>query len=218
MINWSKIDTVLLDMDGTLLDLRFDNYFWQTLVPKHYADREGVSLDQAIKLLTPIFKKEEGKLNWYCLDFWSEKLSINIIELKHQAKMSIAVLPYTRDFLMAVRNSNIRCVLVTNAHMDSLTLKMQETGLIEFFDATICAHDIGYPKEHQLFWHGVQQLEGFMQDRTLFVDDSLSILKSAEKFGIAQLVAITNPDSMQELRQIDDFLAVEHLGKLLPIK
>ena len=218
MINWSKIDTVLLDMDGTLLDLRFDNYFWQTLVPKYYAEREGVSLDQAVKSLAPIFKEEEGKLNWYCLDFWSEKLSINIIELKHQAKAAIKVLPYTREFLMALKQADIRCVLVTNAHMDSLTLKMQETGLIEFFDATICAHDIGYPKEHQLFWQGIQQLEGFMVERTLFVDDSLSILKSAETFGLTQLVAIACPDSTQASRQVDDFLAVEHLGELLPIK
>ncbi|MDH3916294.1 MAG: haloacid dehalogenase, partial [Chromatiales bacterium] len=34
--DWSTVDTVLLDMDGTLLDLRFDNYFWQELVPSRY--------------------------------------------------------------------------------------------------------------------------------------------------------------------------------------
>lgn len=33
-IAWQEVDTVLLDMDGTLTDLAFDNYFWQTLVPE----------------------------------------------------------------------------------------------------------------------------------------------------------------------------------------
>ena len=41
MINWKNIDTVLLDMDGTLLDLHFDNHFWQTFVPLRYAQQHA---------------------------------------------------------------------------------------------------------------------------------------------------------------------------------
>ncbi|HBT55971.1 MAG TPA: haloacid dehalogenase, partial [Pseudomonas sp.] len=33
MLNWNAIDTVLLDMDGTLLDLHFDNHFWLEHMP-----------------------------------------------------------------------------------------------------------------------------------------------------------------------------------------
>ena len=33
MLNWSKIDTVLLDMDGTLLDLHYDSHFWLNVIP-----------------------------------------------------------------------------------------------------------------------------------------------------------------------------------------
>lgn len=217
MINWSKIETILLDMDGTLLDLRFDNYFWKTIVPTVYADKNGLLLTDAMKYLAPIFQAQEGQLNWYCLDYWSDVLSINIAELKHQTKEHIQVLPHTRDFLMAVNSSGIRCVLVTNAHSDSLTLKLQETGLVEFFDAVVCAHDIGYPKEHPLFWVGFQKLEQFGLDSTLFVDDSLSVLRSAERFGLTHLVAVTCPDSSEKPRQVTDFHVVEHVGALLPI-
>ena len=31
-IDWTQLDTILLDMDGTLLDLEFDNHFWGTVV------------------------------------------------------------------------------------------------------------------------------------------------------------------------------------------
>ncbi|PCH84749.1 MAG: HAD family hydrolase [Piscirickettsiaceae bacterium] len=218
MINWSKIETVLLDMDGTLLDLRFDNHFWLFIMPSHYAEKNGMSLMEAIDYLTPIFKAQEGQLNWYCLDYWSHVLSINIAELKRQAKQRIQVLPHTRDFLMAIQSSGIRCVLVTNAHSDSLTLKLQETGLVEFFDAIVCAHDVGYPKEHPLFWTGLQQLERFSLDKTLFVDDSLSVLRSAEEFGLTHLVAVTCPDSSEKPRIVTDFYGVENLGNLLPIR
>lgn len=42
MIDWSAIDTVLLDMDGTLLDLHFDNHFWQHHLPLRFAERHGL--------------------------------------------------------------------------------------------------------------------------------------------------------------------------------
>ena len=38
MINWPQIDTVFLDMDGTLLDLHFDNHFWREHMPRRYAE------------------------------------------------------------------------------------------------------------------------------------------------------------------------------------
>lgn len=41
-IDWQAVDTVLLDMDGTLLDLAFDNYFWQKLVPETYGEQQDL--------------------------------------------------------------------------------------------------------------------------------------------------------------------------------
>ena len=217
MINWPKINTILLDMDGTLLDLKFDNYFWRVLVPEAYAKKEGVSVAEAVDYLNPIFRSQEGLLNWYCLDYWSDALSINIIELKQQAQEHIQVLPYTIEFLQAIKEANIRCVLVTNAHADSLSLKMQRTGLLSYFDLVVCAHDIGHPKEHQSFWKKFHALEEFDVNSTLFVDDSLSVLRSAANFGITELVAITWPDSSEKPRRVDEFKTVKHLAELLPI-
>jgi putative hydrolase of the HAD superfamily len=216
MINWSKIETVLLDMDGTLLDLRFDNYFWQTVVPKFYADKEAISLAEAVNFLTPIFKSQEGLLNWYCLDYWSETLGIDIAKLKVDTQEHIKELPQARAFLSAVQVSGKRCVLVTNAHADSLSIKMQKTGLVEFFDAIVSAHDVGYPKEQQDFWHKFHKLEQFEKSTTVLVDDSLSVLQAADTFGVKYLVAITKPDSTEPPRIVHDFTAVEDLSQIEP--
>ncbi len=216
MIDWSEIETVLLDMDGTLLDLKFDNYFWQTAVPKHYAAKENIPLDQALAHLTPIFRSQEGLLNWYCLDYWSAELGIDVAKLKVDAQDYIRELPDTRDFLAAVKKTEKRCVLVTNAHVGSLSIKMQKTGLVEFFDSIVSAHDFGYPKEQQRFWQAFHRLEQFDKSKTVMVDDSLSVLKAADLFGIKHIVAITQPDSSKPPRAIRDFTAVKSLGEIRP--
>ena len=41
LLPWSGIDTILLDMDGTLLDLHYDNHFWQVYVPEKFAEKPG---------------------------------------------------------------------------------------------------------------------------------------------------------------------------------
>ena len=48
MLPWSEIDTVMFDMDGTLLDLHFDNFFWLKVVPEHFSKHHGVSEEQAL--------------------------------------------------------------------------------------------------------------------------------------------------------------------------
>jgi hypothetical protein len=61
-------------MDGTLLDLRFDNFFWQELIPSRYAALHGLPHEEAVAVLTPRFEAARGTLEWYCLDHWSREL------------------------------------------------------------------------------------------------------------------------------------------------
>ena len=51
-LDWHTIDTVLLDMDGTLLDLYYDNHFWREHVPMRFAEKQKISLDQAKQLIS----------------------------------------------------------------------------------------------------------------------------------------------------------------------
>lgn len=216
MLEWSLIDTVLLDMDGTLLDLNFDNHFWQEFVPQRFAALHGLSLDDAKRELQPRFKAMEGRLEWYCLDYWSRELSLDIAGLKLEVAGLIAVHPHVTEFLEAVRNSGRRLLLVTNAHRDSLDLKMEKTCLQAFFDAIISSHDFGLAKEQSGFWQILQERHVFEKSRCLLVDDSLSVLRSARAFGIAHLVSISQPDSRAPKRDITEFPAIVDFRALMP--
>ncbi|MDD2760626.1 MAG: GMP/IMP nucleotidase [Methylomonas sp.] len=217
MLNWSAIDTVLLDMDGTLLDLNFDNHFWQEFVPLRFAELHDLSLDEAKLQLKPRFKAMEGRLEWYCLDYWSGELQLNVAGLKQELAGLIAVHPYVTEFLDAVRASGRRLLLVTNAHRDSLSLKMEKTCLHQFFDDIVSSHDYGLAKEQQGFWQILQDRHVFNKCSTLLVDDSLAVLRSAQVFGVAHLISISKPDSRAPVRLIQEFPAAEDFRALMPV-
>ncbi len=217
MVNWSQINTVLLDMDGTLLDLHFDNHFWLEHVPLRFAEKNQISIEAAKDEVYRRCKAVEGQLEWYCIDHWSQEFDLNIVQLKEEVHHLIAEHPYVREFLDLVRCSGRRVVLVTNAHSKSLDLKMRETELGAFLDATYCSHDFGLPKEQPDFWSKLQQQEPFDPETTLLVDDSLAVLRSARQFGIRYLRAVHKPDTRQPDKDVEEFEAIRHFQEFLPI-
>jgi len=216
MIDWNQIDLLLLDMDGTLLDLHFDNHFWLEHVPRRYAEARGIPLAQAREQLLARYQSIEGTLQWYCLDHWSRELGLDIALLKREVEHLIAVHPHVVAFLDAVRALGKRVVLVTNAHQKSLALKMERTRLGGHLDRVISAHQLGLPKEDPAFWERLQQTEPFSCSRTLFVDDSAAVLESARVYGIRWLLRVLRPDTRGPLREAEGFPAIRDFSEVMP--
>ncbi len=214
---WPSIDTVLLDMDGTLLDLHFDNHFWLHHVPEQIARREGTDPAAALEWLRGEYQKVTGKLEWYCVDHWSRELSLPIAELKEEVSHHIRPLPHAFDFLRAVGAAGKRRVLVTNAHTKSVALKLRRTGLGALLDEIVVSHDLGAPKEDPRFWARLRGVLLYDPARALLVDDSLPVLRAAQEAGIGFVVAVTRPDTHQPEREVPDFPAVRTLAVLLPL-
>ena len=212
---WSEIDTVLLDMDGTLLDLHFDNHFWLEVLPQRYAELHGISRTMAVMELAPLFNEHEGKLTWYCLDFWTRELELPIREMKREIADLIALRPAADEFLAALRDAGKRVVLITNAHRDSLSLKLERIELAPWFDRLISSHDYGFPKEQAQFWHSLKTDLDFDPRSALFIDDSLPVLRSARAYGIAHLLAISEPDSRRGRKNTEEFTAIDSYEDLI---
>jgi putative hydrolase of the HAD superfamily len=216
-LQWSAVHTVFLDMDGTLLDLNFDNYFWLEHVPLRYAQQNALTTEEAKAVLEHRYRAVEGTMQWYCVDYWTEQLGLDVALLKREVDHLIAVHPRVLEFLEAVRASGRRTVLVTNAHMKSLTLKMERTPLAGHLDRIICAHDLGVPKEAPDFWHRLQEVEPYAAENTLLVDDSVAVLRAARRHGIGHIVAVSNPDSTRPAREITEFPAIGSFSEIMPI-
>ncbi|AZS51786.1 GMP/IMP nucleotidase [Entomomonas moraniae] len=198
LLPWSEIETVLLDMDGTLLDLHFDNYFWLEYLPHCYCEAYKVSYSQAKALIDQECKKVQGTLNWYCLDYWTKLLGLPIIELKQDIANRIQWRKNTELFLARINEMGKQVVLITNAHPSSLALKKSKVNLDPWFDTILSAHEYGYPKESQIFWARLQQQICFNPEKTLFIDDSLSVLKSAQEYKIKFIYSVLEPDTQQK--------------------
>lgn len=214
--DWDNIDTVLLDMDGTLLDLSFDMHFWGQLIPEAYANKHGLSFAEAYRHLEPIFTGEQGNLAWYCLDYWTNALDMPIAAMKREVRNKIAERPGTQQFLSWLKAHNKTVIMATNAHRETLDIKLAEVDIEHYFDALVSSHDFGHPKEDQEFWVALINQQGFDKSRTLFVDDSFAVLGAAEKFGIGHLLCVTQPSSDHPVREVNDWPSVNYLDEALP--
>lgn len=212
---FEAIDTVLVDMDGTLLDLAFDNYFWRDLVPAVYAERTGIALEEARLDITSRYDQVTGRLAWYCLDHWSRELGLDLAELKWSHRHLIDYLPGATSFLAAVREAGKQLLIVTNAHPRAIAIKTAQTHIRERVDGIVCSHELGAPKESGEFWTVLEQRVPFDARRTLLVEDSLTVLAAARAYGIGHTFAISRPDSGQPVREIAGFPAVERIADLL---
>jgi HAD superfamily hydrolase (TIGR01509 family) len=215
VVDWDAIDTVLVDMDGTLLDLNFDNMFWREIVPRRYASLRGLSVSAAQHALAPRFEAKVGTLEWYCLDHWTRDLGMDLKMLKHEHREQIRFLPGAEDFLVRVRARGKRLCIVTNAHRDTFAVKAGRTGIDRLVDAVVCSHDFAAPKESTAFWHALNEHEPFDSTRTLLIEDSLTVLAAARAYGLQHTIAIRRPDSCLPPRTITGFLGVDGVFELV---
>ena len=206
----------MLDMDGTLLDLAFDNYMWKELIPRRYAVENGMSFEDAHELLMSKYSALQGDLDWYCLDHWCDRLKIDVVQLHHDVSHRIGYLPGALQFLRSVHEQDVRVLLVTNSHPDTLALKDAVTGLGDYFDGVHSSHDYGHAKESQRFWNALQEDVGFNRETTLFVDDSQAVLRSAREYGIVMLLTVTYPDTSEPVCGESSFRGVKGVIDMLP--
>lgn len=215
VINWDTIETVLLDMDGTLLDKHFDDYFWEHYVPESYAAQYNMDTESARQELLAKYKRQEGTLSWTDLDFWSRELGLDIPALKIKVDHLIQLHPYVVAFLKFCKGNEKKLYLVTNAHSKTLDIKLNKTAIGGYFDKIVCAEDVGVAKEDESFWGKLEKILGFERNRTMLADDTEKVLLSAKTYGFGALIFVARPSSKGPIKYSDTFPSIVYFKELM---
>ncbi len=213
--DWTQIHTVMLDMDGCLLDLIYDNHLWNDLVPIRYGQARGISAEEARRFLYGHLLGGQRDLNFYCIDFWRRRTQLDIMALHQEMAHFIIYRPGAQAFLHWLGAKEARVLLVTNAHRASLAVKDQHSGLCAEVDRTISSHDFGCVKESAPFWRRLAEAEPFDPAHTLFIDDNQDVLEAAAAFGIAHLRTVRQPDSSRPPQRDLRFPVFDHFAELM---
>ena len=216
ILDWNDVDTVFLDMDGTILDRHFDDHFWLHHVPKRWAEKSHVSIEQAQANLHAQFRSQECTLNWTDLDYWSERLGLDIPILKLELEHMIQVHPGVVEFLQFCKQHGKHLWLITNAHSKTLDIKLKKTRIGHFFDGCISAHTVGLPKEDPLFWEALQKFVSYDPKRTMLGEDSETNLGTAAQYGIQYLMYISRYSSVIQPVCSMNYHSIEYFTRLIP--
>ncbi|MFQ5543236.1 MAG: HAD-IA family hydrolase [Nitrospiria bacterium] len=215
-IPWEQIDFVLLDMDGTILDRHFDEYFWEEYLPARYAKDNRIPLSRAKKKLSAVFKEQEKTLNWTDLYYWSGRLEMDVVSLKEELQDQVRIHSGVETFLQFLLDEKKDVSLVTNAHPKTVQIKLEQTLLLPYFRTILCSSDIGMPKEEFSFWRDAAEVLGFDKKRTLFIDDTEDVLHAAHAFGVKHILQKSHASSQRYAKPSGIFKQVQSFTDLLP--
>ena len=214
-IDWSVIDTLLVDMDGTILDLHFDDYFWQTYLPEHYSKHYDGEIQGLLDFIKHNLETTGGELNWYCPIYWSELLKLDILLLKEKVKNLLSLREDAIHFLKVCRKNNKRLILVTNAHPEVIAFKNKVVPFLHYFDKVVSSHDIGVVKESLDFWDRLNKKLQLNFNRCAFIDDSYPVLLAAKKYGVKNLFCVAQPNSKKIRKNSSELPILNHFSDVI---
>lgn len=213
--DWSQIDDVLLDMDGTLLDRHFDNFFFEEGLPQRYARLHAISFEEARDRLMSMYRSVEGELAWTDLHYWTKQVGIDVVALHKELDHMIGFLPGAEEFLLHLRKLGKRVTIVTNAHEAGVSVKIAKTGLDQYVDRIVDAFEVGSLKMRPEYWPNCQRLLNFDPARSLFMDDDEGCLIAAKAFGVAHLIHSAKSSSQLPPAPLPQFLSITGFAPLM---
>lgn len=179
---------ISFDMDGTLFDEVFDRLLWDDELPRLYAERHKVSLENARKKCIAEYKKE-GKfsLKWYDAEYWFSLFDIKdgwkkvIKGIKHKVHIYDDTIPSLK-----VLSKKYDLIVLSTAMAEFIELKLSVENIRKYFKKIYSStSDLGAPGKDKMVFRKLLKVLNIKPENLIHVGDDYDFdYKIPRKMGV----------------------------------
>ena len=174
----NRAKMVSFDLDGTITDISFADSVWLEGIPRSFADKNGVSLENAKRrVMCEYAKVGRDRLEWYDLRYWIGKLCLDVRpeELLDSYQHKIKIYPEVVEVLEEFSSMGFRLIVVSNARREFVDLELQKTNIARYFERVYSAtSDFGLTKNKVELYRKVCEICDVSPNEVIHVGDDHS--------------------------------------------
>ena len=129
MVNCKNtLKIISFDVDGTLVDLEYNDLIWFKEIPELVARKKNISFEESLKLVKEEYTKlGERNLNWYDINYWISYFSLEISPNKifEKYESQVKIFPEAIPLLEELRK-NFILIVITAMPREFLIPKMKK--------------------------------------------------------------------------------------------
>ena len=153
MVKLNSTTAILSDLDGVILDLKYDIKFWQSWLPEHVANQTNQSIEETQAEIQAEINKQRGTLNFYNLSYWDDLLNVDCMQIIKENEEKCSYLEGSYEALLKLSTLKNPKHILTNGDPRVQEYKAHSQDFRRFFDSIFYSMHAGYPKEKRNFGH-----------------------------------------------------------------
>lgn len=168
-----KVKVFSFDFDGTLVSTEFIDRVWLKGIPEAYAEKEGLSFEQAYEFVKSEYDKiGQHRIEWYKIDYWLQKfgLAIPYEELFKRYESEIRIYEEVEDVLSVLKERGYELIISSNASREFIDFQIKP--IKKYFSAVFSAtSDFGEVKKTNGFFARLCDILGVVPEAVVHTGD-----------------------------------------------